>query len=227
MTRSLAGTKICVFDAYGTLFDFNSAVARHRAEIGPQADRLAEMWRSKQISYTWLRSLMGAYVPFRQVTREGLDHCLAACGVTVPGIADRMMEAYLSLDPFPEVRAMLATLKARGTKLAILSNGDPDMLDAVVANTGLAGTFEALLSADSVGVFKTDSRVYDLVGQRFGVRPDKVCFLSSNGWDAQAAAHYGFRTLWINRAGAPRENLPGELAGELPSLAPLPGLLDA
>src|SRR5262245_25879508 len=126
MSGALADCEICVFDAYGTLFDFNSAVARHRAVIGPKADALAELWRSKQIQYTWLRNGMAAYDKFWQVTGEALDHCLVACGIADAGVRDKLMGAYLALDPFPEVPAMLDALKRAGKRLAILSNGNPE-----------------------------------------------------------------------------------------------------
>lgn len=220
--------KVCVFDAYGTLFDFNSAVARHRAEIGPDADRLSEMWRAKQINYTWLRSLMGQYAPFWQVTGEALGHCLRSCGLSASGaLHERLMQAYLALAPFPEVASTLDTLRAADMRTAILSNGNPEMLEAVVRNTGLTASFEALLSVDAVRVFKPDPRVYHLVTARFNVAPAEVCFLSSNGWDAHGAAIFGFRTFWVNRAGGPPEALPGVLAGELRSLAELPALVGA
>jgi 2-haloacid dehalogenase len=218
--------KACVFDAYGTLFDFNSAVARHRAEIGPQADRLAQMWREKQIGYTWWRSLTGQYAPFWQVTGEALRHCLLACDLPPDGaLREKLMQAYLVLDPFPEVRSTLDALHAAEMPLAILSNGNPEMLEAVVRNTGLADHFNALLSVDTVKVFKPDPRVYRLVTDHFGIAPSDVCFLSSNGWDAHAAASFGFRTLWVNRASAAPEGLPGKPAGELRSLAELPTLV--
>ncbi|MBL8674501.1 MAG: haloacid dehalogenase type II [Rhodospirillales bacterium] len=222
---ALPGIRVCVFDAYGTLFDFNSAVARHRDEIGPQADRLSEMWRTKQLSYTWLRSLMGAYAPFSQVTAEALDHCLAACGVDKPGLRGRLMDAYRALSPFPEVVATLRALKAAGMPTAILSNGDPAMLDAAVRSAGIAELLDAVLSVDSIKVFKTDPRCYRLPTDRFGVAPREVCFLSSNCWDAHAGAHFGYRALWVNRAGAPDDNLPGEIAGQLSTLAGLPALV--
>ena len=218
--------KVCVFDAYGTLFDFNSAVARHRAEIGPQADRLAQMWREKQIGYTWARSLMGKYAPFWQVTGEALAHCLRSCGLPHAGaLHEKLMQAYLVLDCFPEVRSTLDALHAAEMPLAILSNGNPEMLEAVVRNTGLADYFNALLSVEAVEIFKPDPRVYRMVTEHFGVRPADVCFLSSNGWDAHGAASFGFRTLWVNRAGAAPEGLPGAPAGELRSLAELPTLV--
>ena len=225
MSGALAGTEMCVFDAYGTLFDFNSAVARHRTAIGPKADALADMWRAKQIQYTWLRNSMGAYAPFWQVTGEALDHCLAAQDIADPGVRDRLMNAYLALDAFPEVPAMLDGLQRAGLRLAILSNGNPGMLDPMVAASGLAARFEEVLSVDAVGVFKPDPRVYRLVEERCGVKPNKVCFLSSNCWDAHGASHFGFRTVWVNRAGAPDDNLPGTPAAQLRDLSQLPSLL--
>jgi 2-haloacid dehalogenase len=225
MTGALAGTEMCVFDAYGTLFDFNSAVARHRAAIGPKADALAEMWRAKQIQYTWLRNSMGAYAKFWQVTSEALDHCLAAHGIAAAGVRDKLLSAYLALDPFPEVPAMLDTLRHAGVRAAILSNGNPEMLDPMVAASRLADRFEAVLSVDSAQVFKPDPKVYRLVEARRGVKPDKVCFLSSNCWDAHGAAHFGFKTVWVNRAGAPDDNLPGALQNQIRDLSHLPALL--
>ena len=225
MTGAFAGTEICVFDAYGTLFDFNSAVARHRDAIGPKADALADLWRLKQIQYTWLRNSMGAYAPFWQVTGEALDHCLAVHEIHTPAVRDRLMNAYLALDPFPEVPAMLDLLKRSGMRLAILSNGNPGMLAPMVTASGLADRFEAVLSVDAVGVYKVAPEVYSLVEERCGVTPDKVCFLSSNCWDAHGAAHFGFRTVWINRAGAPDDNLPGTPAAQLRDLSQLPSLL--
>jgi 2-haloacid dehalogenase len=225
MSRALDGTEICVFDAYGTLFDFNSAVARHRAVIGPRADALSEMWRSKQIQYTWLRNGMGAYAKFWQVTGEALDHCLAAQGIAEPAVREKLMGAYLALDAFPEVPAMLDRLKVAGKRLAILSNGNPEMLEPMFAASGLADRFEAVLSVDAAGIFKPDARTYRLVEQRCGVAPAKVCFLSSNCWDAHGAAHFGFATVWINRGGAPDDRLPGAPVAELRDLSRLPCLL--
>ena len=225
MSGTIAGTELCVFDAYGTLFDFNSAVARHRAAVGSRADALSDMWRAKQIQYTWLRNGMGAYAKFWQVTGEALDHCLAAQGIGDAGVRDKLMGAYLALDPFPEVPAMLAALKRAGLRCAILSNGNPEMLDPMVKASGLAGHFEAVLSVDAAQVFKPDPRVYHLVEARCGVKPDKVCFLSSNCWDAHGAAHFGFATVWVNRAGAPDDNLPGKTVAELHELSQLPSFL--
>ena len=217
---------ICVFDAYGTLFDFNSAVARHRSAIGPKADALSEMWRTKQIQYTWLRNSMGAYAPFWQVTGEALDNCLASVGISDKSVRDKLMNAYLALDPFPEVPAMLDKLRRAGKRLAILSNGNPEMLDPMVKASGLADRFEAVLSVDAAKVFKVDPRTYTLVEQRLGVKPGNVCFLSSNCWDAHGAARFGFNVVWVNRASAPDDNLPGKFVAQVKDLSFLPALLD-
>jgi 2-haloacid dehalogenase len=225
MTDPITGIEMCVFDAYGTLYDFNSAVARHRAVIGARADALSEMWRSKQIQYTWLRNSMVAYAPFWQVTGEALDHCLAAHAITDPSVRDKLMGAYLALDPFPEVPAMLDRLARGGVRSAILSNGNPEMLEPMVKASGLADRFDAVLSVDAVGAFKVDPRVYALVEARCGVRPDKVCFLSSNCWDAHGAAQFGFTVVWVNRASAPDDNLPGRIAAQVKDLSHLPALL--
>lgn len=225
MSGALAGIELCVFDAYGTLFDFNSAVNRHRALVGPKADALSDLWRAKQIQYTWLRNSMGAYAKFWQVTGEALDHCLAAHGIADPQVREKLLGAYLALAPFAEVSATLDKLKGAGQRLAILSNGNPEMLDPMVAESGLADRFEAVLSVDAAGVFKPDQRVYHLVEARCGARPDKVCFLSSNCWDAHGAAHFGFKTLWVNRSGAPDDKLPGTLVDQIRDLSHLPRLL--
>ncbi len=225
MAVPLPGIEMCVFDAYGTLFDFNSAVARHRRAVGPSADALSELWRTKQIQYTWLRNAMGTYAPFWQVTGEALDHCLAAHRIADPAARERLMGAYLALEPFPEAPGMLACLTRASMRTAILSNGNSGMLDPMVTASGLANHFEAVLSVDEAGVFKPDPRVYRLVEARCGVTPDKVCFLSSNCWDAHGAAQFGFRTVWVNRTGAPNDNLPGTLSAEIRDLSELPDLI--
>ena len=159
------------------------------------------------------------------MTGEALDHCLEAHGIADPEVRDKLMSAYLALDPFPEVPAMLDRLKRAGVRLAILSNGNPEMLDPMVAASGLGDRFEAVLSVDAVGVYKVAPEVYRLVETRCGVTPDKVCFLSSNCWDAHGAAHFGFRTVWVNRAGAPDDRLPGKPVAQLRDLSSLPTLL--
>ncbi len=221
----LAGIRACVFDAYGTIFDFASAAARC-AEI-PEDKRaaLTSVWRNKPLQYTWLRSLQGSYADFWQVTGEALDFTLDSLGITTPRLRDRLMDLYLTLSAFPEVSDTLRRLKEAGFVTAILSNGSPAMLDAAVRSAGLKNLFDAVLSADAVQVFKTHPRVYDYALQQLGVRADQVSFQSSNAWDAYAASAYGMRVVWCNRYGQRRERLPGAPDHEVRSLSELPTLL--
>lgn len=220
-------TRACVFDAYGTLFDFDAAIAPARAALGGAADRLSEVWRTKQLQYTWLRTLQGAHTSFRQVTREALDHAMRAVGCPDVSVADELMAAYDRLPAFPDAGGALRALREGGLPLAILSNGDTDMLAGALAASGLAGLFDAVLSAEAAGAFKTDRRVYQLAIDRFDAAPGEICFVSANGWDAHGAAHFGFRSFWLNRAGLAADGLPGRLAGELRSLSELPPALAA
>lgn len=220
-----ASIKACVFDAYGTLFDVHSAVRRGGQALGEQGDAVSDLWRQKQLEYTWLRSLMGAHVDFWQVTSDGLDFALTASGIKDRALHDRLMDLYLSLDAYEEVRPTLETLKASGLQTAILSNGSPRMLEAAVNSAGLAQLLDATLSIEEVGIYKPDARVYQLTLDRLGVSKDEVCFLSSNGWDAKGAAHFGFHVAWINRFNKEAERLPGDLAAVIHRLDELPPLL--
>lgn len=219
--------RACVFDAYGTLFDVAAAARRAATEPGNEAlaeawPRLAEFWRQKQLSYTWLRTIMGAHADFWQVTQDGLDWALAALGLDDPRLRDRLLALYLELDAYPEVPAMLRALKDDGMKTAILSNGAPDMLASAVASAGIGLHLDAVLSVEEVGVFKPDARVYGLVEAHLGVPPSEVLFVSSNGWDAAGAAHFGFRSAWVNRAGEPPDRLPGRPERILRDLSDIP-----
>jgi 2-haloacid dehalogenase len=225
MTKKLSGIKACVFDAYGTLFDFNTAAAGARDELGADWQKLSDLWRLKQLQYTWLRGLAGHHAEFWQVTGDALDYAMAQLGIERPGLRERLMQLYLRLGTFPEVPAMLNQLKQRGIKLAILSNGSPAMLAAVVGNSALDDAFDAVLSVEEVGVFKPHPSVYGLAAQRLDLEPQDICFLSSNGWDACSAKAYGFRVLWCNRYGQPPERIPATPDGEITDLSPLPGLL--
>lgn len=216
---------VCVFDAYGTLYDFNSAAARCRDALGDKAEPLSALWRQKQLQYTWLRSLMGRYASFWQVTGEALDHAMAALGIADNGLRQRLMDCYHGLDAFPEVPGTLARLKAAGLRLAILSNGSPGMLAGAAERTGLDKLLEVSLSVDAVKVFKPAGIVYRLVTDHFAAPPDRVVFVSSNAWDAHAGADYGFRAVWLNRARAAAENMPGRLAAVRETVADLPALL--
>lgn len=224
--------RACVFDAYGTLFDVNAAARAAAAEPGREAlaavwPKLAADWRAKQLQYTWLRAVMGVHADFWQVTQDGLDWAMEAAGLTDEGLRARLLALYRELPAYPEVPSMLAAVKAAGRSVAILSNGSPGMLGAAVASAGLGGAIDAVLSVEEVGVFKPDARVYDLVGRHLGAPRGEVLFVSSNGWDAAAAAHYGFRTLWVNRAGDPVDRLPARPGHIMADLAGVPALAEA
>lgn len=215
-----------VFDAYGTLFDVNAATARCGDALGGAADRLAASWRRKQLEYTWLRSLMGLHADFAQVTAESLDFALEETGVpATPALRRRLLDLYRVLDAYPEVPGLLRTLRARGLRTAILSNGSPEMLAAAIANAGLDGLLDAVLSVEAVGIYKPHASVYQLAVNRLGLPAARIGFVSANGWDAAGAAAFGFRVAWVNRAGARRERLPAAPEAEIASLAELPALL--
>ena len=222
---AFADTGACVFDAYGTLFDVHSAVGRSGGALGDKAGPVSALWRQKQLEYTWLRSLMGAYVDFWQVTGAGLDYALAANGVEDAELRRRLMDLYLNLDAYPDVADALDRLRAGGKKTAILSNGAPNMLRAAVETAGLGGRLDAALSVDELRAFKPDPRVYQLAVDRLGVAAGRICFVSTNGWDAAGAAYFGFKVAWLNRFGQQPERLPGAPAAVIETLAELPDLL--
>ena len=192
-----------VFDAYGTLYDVHSVTAKAEGFFPGRGAQLSQLWRTKQLEYTWLRSLMGTYVNFNIVTADALRY---ACECLAPGATETqitaLLDQYVHLDTFAEVKGALATLKA-GRKLAILSNGAPDTLNALVKNAGLDTLLDATLSVDSIGVFKPDMRIYRMAEQTLGVPKARTGFVSSNCWDAIAAKQYGFTVFWINRLNAP------------------------
>jgi 2-haloacid dehalogenase len=221
----LSGIKACVFDAYGTLFDFASAAKSCRDVLGDKADALAALWRDKQIQYTWLRAVQGRHAEFWQVTGDGLDYALDTLGLDQPGLRDRLMGLYLALETFPEVPAMLRRLKAAGMRTAILSNGSPRMLDAIVKGAKIETLLDAVLSVEEVGVFKPHPKVYQLAVDRLGAPAAAIAFQSSNAWDAHAASAFGMQVVWCNRYGQRRERLPGSPDREVRSLAELPPLV--
>jgi 2-haloacid dehalogenase len=221
----LEGVRACVFDAYGTLFDFASAAARCEDVPADKRAALTALWRDKQLQYTWLRSLEDRYADFWQVTGEALDFALESLGLEQPNLRDKLMELYLGLEPFPEVPETLRAIRGRGLKTAILSNGSPPMLETLVRRAGLAGAFDAVLSADAVGVFKTHPKVYQLALDSLGLPARAISFQSSNAWDAHGASDFGMRVVWCNRYGQRRERLPGAPDFEVRTLAELPGLL--
>jgi 2-haloacid dehalogenase len=214
-----------VFDAYGTLFDLASALRDEERALGEKGQRLGELWRRKQLEYTWLRSLMGRHADFARVTADGLDYALEAVGIDDPPLRDRLLAAYRRLGVYSEVPDVLDALRGQQVTTAILSNGEPGMLAAAVGAAGLDGRLDHVLSVEAVGVFKPDPLVYELAVTTLRLPKERIGFVSSNGWDAQGAATFGFRTWWVNRLGLPSERLPGELAGVLPDLRLLPGLI--
>ena len=220
----------CVFDAYGTLFDVTAAARQVAAEPGQDAlaacwQTLARDWRLKQLEYTWLRAVAGRHTDFWAVTQDGLDWAMEAAGLDDAPLRERLLALYWELEAYPEVPQMLADLKARGLRTAILSNGTPEMLKAAVESADLGSLLDAVLSVETVGVFKPHDRVYDLVPQHFNCDKSEVLFVSSNGWDACGAAGYGFRTTWVNRSGAPMDRLYALPDHVLPDLTTLPELI--
>jgi 2-haloacid dehalogenase len=206
-----------VFDAYGTLFNVHAAIARYRAAAGPQAEQFSEIWRTKQLEYTWTLTLAGRYVDFWTLTERALDYALARVPSVERALRSKLLDAYLTLDAFPEVPAALAGLKARGARLAILSNGTPRMLAAAVEAAGLAQSLDAVLSVEAVRRYKPRSEVYALVTERLAVTARDVAFVSSNRWDVMGAVAYGFAAVWVNRS---------RLPDEYPELAPVRQLAD-
>lgn len=219
------GIKACVFDAYGTLFDVHSAVGKYRDQLGDAADQVSMLWRTKQLEYTWLRSLMKRHADFWQVTRDALDFAFDMHGIADPDLKNDLMKAYLSLQAYPEVLETLSILKSRGFRLAILSNGTPEMLDSAVDNSGITDLIDANLSVEEVGIFKPDFRVYQLAVEQLEALPHEIIFQSSNAWDASGASVFGFHVAWINRFDQSRERLPGNPDFEIKTLMELPDLL--
>ena len=214
-----------MFDAYGTIFDFASAAARCEELPEQQRAALTSIWRDKQLQYTWLRTLQGRYVDFWQVTGDALDFALESLDIKNALLRERLMDLYRTLCAFPEVSGVLQSLRQSGFITAILSNGSPAMLDSAVAGAGLTALFDAVLSADAVGAFKTHPKVYQHALNQLGLPASAVSFQSSNAWDAHGAADFGMQVVWCNRYGQRRERLPGAPIHEIHTLAELPGLL--
>ena len=193
-----------VFDAYGTLFDVHSVMQRCESWWPGKGAALSQAWRAKQLEYTWQRSLMQRYAPFSQVTRDALEFACSALDLSVDEQKlQTLMEQYRNLEPYPEVSGALA--KLQGRKLAILTNGSPDMIDPLVRNRGMETSFDAVLSVDELKIYKPAPQVYQLAVERLGVPAAQIGFVSSNCWDAIGAKSFGFKVWWINRTGAPMD----------------------
>lgn len=220
--------RLCVFDAYGTIFDVDAAArvlaaSPEGAALVPHWPRLSDIWRRKQLEYSWLRAAAGVHADFWQVTQEALDWTFETLAIPdLLPLRAQLLQLYRALPAFPDVAPALGALRARGHVLAILSNGSPAMLEEATEAAGLARVFDALLSVEAVGRFKPAPEVYDLVEARFGTHPSEVLFISANGWDAAAAAGHGFHTVWLNRRRMPVERLYAVPDAILPDLSPLP-----
>ena len=221
MSQKLENIQACVFDAYGTLFHANPAAAHCADELGDNWQILAEIWRGKQLSYTWLRTLMDEYVDFEAVTADALDYAMASLGIEDDGLRARLLALYLELDAYPEAAGVLGELQAKGLKTAILSNGNPRMLEAATNHAGLANKLDAVISVDAIRIYKPSSAVYQMAVDQLSCPAQSICFMSSNAWDVAGAANFGFQVLWVNRFGQPAEQLPGKPAGEITDLSGL------
>jgi len=192
---------VYVFDAYGTLLDVHSAVARYQDVIGPQAERLSELWRSKQLEYTWVRTLMGAYQDFAHLTEQALDYAAARCGGVSAQTRADLLNAYQTLNAYNDAAPCLRELRQRGARTGILSNGTPAMLQAAISAAGLTDLFDEVISVDELGIYKTAPVVYEQACQRFAVPAAELVFISSNRWDVAGASRFGCHSIWINRNG--------------------------
>ncbi|MGA2810429.1 MAG: haloacid dehalogenase type II [Candidatus Acidiferrum sp.] len=225
MSPKLANIEACVFDAYGTLFDVNSAARSAQDALGEKWQPLGELWRAKQLQYTWLRSLQGKYADFWQITGDALDFAMSSLHLEEPALRARLMNLYLTLSAYPQVQETLRRLKAAGQRLAILSNGTPKMLAAAAASAGIAEVLDHIFSVDELKLYKPHPSVYALACQRLNLAPGNICFLSANGWDAYSAKAFGFRVLWLNRTGQCAERIPEAPDAQITALGELPGIV--
>jgi 2-haloacid dehalogenase len=223
----LRGVRAAVFDAYGTLYDVASAAERARASLGDRWQPLAELWRAKQLQYTWLRSLMGRHADFWHVTGDALDFAMEALGIADDGLRDRLMALYNRSDAYPDARPALEALRKIGLRTAVLSNGSPRMLAGAGEAAGLTPFLDEVLSVESVGIYKPSPQVYRLALDQLRLWPSEILFVSANGWDAAGAKAAGLRVAWCNRTGQPVERLGEPPDAIVRSLAELPALVGA
>ncbi len=215
---------VYVFDAYGTLFDVHAAVRKHAEAIGPDGARLSEIWRAKQLEYSWVRALMGRYQDFWELTEQALDHAFACVPSADPKYRKSLLDAYRELDCYPEVPSVLRALKERGALTAILSNGSPDMLESAVRSAKIDTLLDEVLSVDALQTYKTAEPVYEMATTTFRVFPEAISFQSSNRWDVAGATAFGFRTVWVNRTGQQDEYQDLSPSAVLATLDGLPAL---
>ena len=202
--------KACIFDAYGTLFDVNAACRELSKEVGDSWEQLASLWRLRQVEYTWLRNSMDEYIDFWQITSDALDYAMETLGIENNELREQLLNLYLKLEAYPEVKVLLTKLKQRGLKTGILSNGSMKMLNSAVDNANIREYLDEILSVEECEIYKPSSKVYDLVKIKMQINKENVLFFSSNAWDMHAASNYGFNTIWVNRFNAKLEKLPGK-----------------
>ena len=213
-------TNSVIFDAYGTLFDVNSAAEKCKDKIGNKWEAFANFWRTTQLEYTWLRSLMKRHKNFWQITEESLDKSMKVFGIDMV-MKNDLLNLYKILSPYPEVKEVLKKLKDKKYKLAILSNGTPALLNELVQNNQLNGFFDDLFSVEDVKIYKPDSRVYDLPVKRYKIKPEEVTFLSANTWDVSGGGNYGYNAVWVNRNNTIFDNLDFKPKNEINNLTQL------
>ena len=212
--------KAIVFDAYGTLFDVNSAAEKCKGKIGDKWEGFANFWRSTQLEYTWLRSLMKRHKDFWQVTEDSLDKSMKTFKID-GSMKDELLNLYKVLSPYPEVKEVLKKLKKKKYRLAILSNGTPALLNKLVKSNNLENIFDDLFSVEEVGIYKPDPKVYDMPIKKYQINPDEVAFLSANTWDISGGVNYGYNAVWINRNNNIFDNLDYEPKNEIKNLKQL------
>lgn len=200
----------CIFDAYGTLFDVNAACRELSKEVGDNWEKLASLWRLRQVEYTWLRNSMDEYIDFWKITSDALDYAMETLGIENYELREELLNLYLKLEAYPEVNDLLKKLKQRGLKTGILSNGSMKMLNSAVNNANIREYLDEILSVEECEIYKPSSKVYDLVKIKMQIDKENVLFFSSNAWDMHAASNYGFKTIWVNRFKAKLEKLPGK-----------------
>ena len=198
--------KAIVFDAYGTLFDVNSAAERCKNKLGNKWESFANFWRTTQLEYTWLRSLMKKHKDFWQVTEDSLDKSMKVFNID-NNLKNELLSLYKILSPYPEVKKVLIDLKEKNFKLAILSNGTPELLEELVKKNNLNNLFDDLFSIEEVKIYKPDSKVYDLPVKKYNVEPNEIVFLSANTWDVSGGGNYGYNSIWVNRNKSHFDNL--------------------
>ena len=212
--------KAIVFDAYGTLFDVNSAAEKCKGKIGDKWEGFANFWRTTQLEYTWLRSLMKRHKDFWQITEDSLDKSMKAFKID-SSMKNELLNLYKVLSPYPEVKEVLKKLKVKEYKLAILSNGTPALLSELVKSSNLENIFDDLFSVEEVRVYKPDSKVYDMPIKKYQIKPDEVAFLSANTWDVSGGGNYGYNAIWVNRNNNIFDNLDYEPKNEIKNLKQL------